>query len=372
MNPKAAVGGSEAVPVEPEAPEERGFECVRCEVGGLLDSFLQDLDGVRELGMPSGQVDRNRDHYPGDRASTIFTLGDMGEEMTRRFVRLQSRTRRIVRGAVPMPSKWDPRYKASLRRSGPMPTANELKAFAIDGACRIMQHVREDQNPPWMELILATRRRECPDVPDPLPIPIDGVREVRSDSGLYENRKEFRFTMHSPSIRNFNERRASYVAEVAVTFPAGESDAFLRSAEFSILVFDDCFEIDVQTQPGPRVVRDVRIPPDGRRSQSWRPSSDVEKAALESLREMISEEEFRKYLKRGFISVRGRSGKDYQIFRDRWHAKVRMRGRVVAEVCSRIKDDHVPMTDNVIAFKTMIEADEAEFERAGNVYRMTV
>jgi len=98
--------------------------------------------------------------------------------------------------------------------------------------------------------------------------------------------------------------------------------------------------------------------------------SEQEKHALESLREMITEGEWRRYLKRGFITAKGASGKEYQIFRGRWHSKVRLAGKIVAEICSHISDDKVPPTDSVIAFKTMIEADESEFERIGNVYRM--
>ena len=45
-------------------------------------------------------------------------------------------------------------------------------------------------------------------------------------------------------------------------------------------------------------------------------------------------------------------------------------GRMVREVCVYIKDDGVPLTDKVIAFKTIIEADEPSFLKMGNVYQM--
>lgn len=376
MTSQAAVGSPGRAPVEPAAPEGRPIERVQREAGSPLDAFLHEPNAVEERGMPSGQVDRNRNHYPGDRAVNIFTLGNMGEEATRRFVRLRSRTRRVVRGSVPLPKEWYPRYRASAKFTSPILGANELKAFAIDGACRLMRDAQQTQGSPWMELLQATRRRECPDIPAPLPIPIDGVRDARMEPDIYRGYQEFRCVMHSPSIQDFNERRAAYVSEVSVGIPMPIGYEAPMHASFSLLVFVDDFEIDFQTEPlmAARIVRNVRnvrIPQDPRRSFSWRPSSETEMEALESLREMISEEEFRRYLKRGFISVKGGSGRDYQIFRDRWHAKVRVKGKVVAEICSRIRDNRVPMTDNVIAFKTMIEADEAEFERAGNVYRMT-
>jgi len=92
--------------------------------------------------------------------------------------------------------------------------------------------------------------------------------------------------------------------------------------------------------------------------------------AIETLREMITETEFRKYIKDSFILVSGRSGDVYQIFRTRAHTKVWRSGRVVEEVCVRIKDKAIPPTDNVIAFKTLIEVDEKEFKKLGNVYSM--
>ena len=95
-----------------------------------------------------------------------------------------------------------------------------------------------------------------------------------------------------------------------------------------------------------------------------------EQIALDTLREMITEKEFRKYLKYGFILVHGQSGNVYQIFRRKAHTKVWKNGTLIKEICVRITDNNIPLTDNLIAFKTMIEIDEEEFERIGNVYQM--
>jgi len=98
--------------------------------------------------------------------------------------------------------------------------------------------------------------------------------------------------------------------------------------------------------------------------------SKEEETAIETLREMIPEKDFRKYVKDGFIVVQGKSGKLYQIFRDKAHTKVWQNGRIVEEVCVRIADKSIPLTDNVIAFRMMILTNEDEFRKAGNVYRM--
>ena len=95
-----------------------------------------------------------------------------------------------------------------------------------------------------------------------------------------------------------------------------------------------------------------------------------EQVAIETLREMLTETEFRKYIKYGFILAKGKSGNIYQVFKNKSHTKVWKNGKVIEEVCVRIKSDqNVPPTDNVIAFKTMIETDEQDFKNIGNVYK---
>jgi len=99
--------------------------------------------------------------------------------------------------------------------------------------------------------------------------------------------------------------------------------------------------------------------------------SPAERIAMETLREFISETEFRKYLRYGFVLVKGKSGDTFQVFRNRSHTKVWRNGQVVEEVCVRIQQDaHVPPTDNVIAFRSIIQSDEEAFRKLGNVYKM--
>jgi len=71
----------------------------------------------------------------------------------------------------------------------------------------------------------------------------------------------------------------------------------------------------------------------------------------------------------GFIMVKARSGEEYQVFQNKSHTRVWKNGEIVREICIRLKTE-VPSTDNVIAFKTMIETDEQEFEKLGNVYHL--
>lgn len=91
--------------------------------------------------------------------------------------------------------------------------------------------------------------------------------------------------------------------------------------------------------------------------------------AIQTLREIITESEYRHYLKYGFILVKALSGRVYQVFRNRNHTRVYEKGQCVQEMCVRIKDAKIPPTDNVIAFKTIIETDEKQFAAISNVYK---
>jgi hypothetical protein len=99
----------------------------------------------------------------------------------------------------------------------------------------------------------------------------------------------------------------------------------------------------------------------------------AEALAMEALREVVTEAEFKKYLKYGFVLVKGRSGATYQVYRNRSHVKVWVGGRVIKEICVYLKTVEgmrAPDTDKVVAFKAMIETDEEAFKAMGNRYRM--
>lgn len=121
----------------------------------------------------------------------------------------------------------------------------------------------------------------------------------------------------------------------------------------------------------PNVLR--RLSPTVRvRGSSPLAKTPEEAIAQEALREVVSEREFRKYLRYGFVLVEGRSGARYQVFRNSHHVKVWVGGKLVEEVCvylSSVLGKTAPPTDKVVAFKAMIEADEEAFKNMGNRYR---
>lgn len=87
--------------------------------------------------------------------------------------------------------------------------------------------------------------------------------------------------------------------------------------------------------------------------------------ALQLLRGLVGQEEFRRYLKYGFVMVRGASGLRYQITRGRHVINVwNERGRVDG-ICVYLQG-RFPPTDDTITRMLMAERDELELWRRGN------
>jgi hypothetical protein len=94
-----------------------------------------------------------------------------------------------------------------------------------------------------------------------------------------------------------------------------------------------------------------------------------EKKAREALLSLIGAERFRRYLKNGFVSIRGRSGKIYQIFPGHKHTKVWLNGTHIEDQCVILVDHSLPPSDSVIMRMLMILDSEEEFRQVANVTR---
>ena len=79
--------------------------------------------------------------------------------------------------------------------------------------------------------------------------------------------------------------------------------------------------------------------------------------ARQTLRDLVTEKEWRRYLTNGFVMALGRSGKVYQIKSDRSHTIVWENNRKVKELCI-VADEKCPPTDHVLTIKLMVELDE--------------
>jgi len=88
--------------------------------------------------------------------------------------------------------------------------------------------------------------------------------------------------------------------------------------------------------------------------------------ARDTLRDMLSEAEWRRYVTNGFVMVKGVSGRFYQVFNDQRRIQVYHRGKAMASICIHT-DRSCPPTDHVINMKVLIETDEELVWKEGNV-----
>jgi len=89
--------------------------------------------------------------------------------------------------------------------------------------------------------------------------------------------------------------------------------------------------------------------------------------ARETLRDMITEKDWRRFITNGFIMVKGQSGFWYQIFsKGKGDIRVFKHGKKVHTICIHT-DAECPPSDHVINMKVMVELDEPSVWNGGNV-----
>lgn len=106
-----------------------------------------------------------------------------------------------------------------------------------------------------------------------------------------------------------------------------------------------------------------------RASEQGRQFDDVTPAeilALQLLRKMVEPDDFRRYLKHGFVTVKAPSGLVYQIGR-RALIKVWDGADMVCTLCVHLKDSSIPPTDAVVAKMLIAELDERDLWKRSNV-----
>jgi len=88
------------------------------------------------------------------------------------------------------------------------------------------------------------------------------------------------------------------------------------------------------------------------------------------LREMVGDREFHRYLRRGCVTVVGKTGLRYEVYGDTIHVYARKTDgsmKKVESICLVFKNHaSLPPTDHVIMRKLMIEADEFGMRTIGN------
>lgn len=111
-------------------------------------------------------------------------------------------------------------------------------------------------------------------------------------------------------------------------------------------------------------------PPTNRQLPNFNGLGQGELTALRLLKDLLTNAEWRRYLRYGFVIVEGLTGLTYQIIRGGQHVKVFARGRKVVELCLTCQRS-LPPTDCVVARKIMLETDELGFWWEANIRSCT-
>lgn len=90
-----------------------------------------------------------------------------------------------------------------------------------------------------------------------------------------------------------------------------------------------------------------------------------EERARETLRRVIGNDKFRNFLKNGFVSVRARSGLNYQIFPGHGFTSVFDKGKMVERLCVVLQGGFPP-TDSLIMRYLLILNNEKQFRDLAN------
>jgi hypothetical protein len=94
-----------------------------------------------------------------------------------------------------------------------------------------------------------------------------------------------------------------------------------------------------------------------------------EQKARDSLRDLITEKDWRRYVTNGFIMVKGEHYW-YQIFNDQRRIRVYHKGKHTHSICIHT-DAACPPTDHVLNMKLLVELDEMRIWHEGRVSRIT-
>ena len=90
------------------------------------------------------------------------------------------------------------------------------------------------------------------------------------------------------------------------------------------------------------------------------PKDVREKRARETMRRVLGEREFRRFMRHGFVSIHGKSGYDYQIFPGQGVTSVFNRGVLIERLCVVLRGNFCP-TDSLMMRYLMILNDEEQF-----------
>lgn len=99
------------------------------------------------------------------------------------------------------------------------------------------------------------------------------------------------------------------------------------------------------------------------RRQPLKPTGDIrEQRARETMRRVLGDREYRRFMKHGFVSVKGKTGLVYQIFPGHNFTCVFEKGKLVDRLCVVLRGNFPP-TDSLMMRYLMILNNEEEFRK---------
>lgn len=94
----------------------------------------------------------------------------------------------------------------------------------------------------------------------------------------------------------------------------------------------------------------------------------AETKARDTLRDLLTEKDWRRYITNGFIMVKSpTSNKWYQIFNDYRRINVYLNGKITQNICIHTDVPECPPTDHVLNMLFLVEHSEHELYKLGNV-----
>lgn len=130
---------------------------------------------------------------------------------------------------------------------------------------------------------------------------------------------------------------------------------------------------DIKLQPGDRMracIRQRTFPHIFVRNNVPPPETIIdlrERRARQTLCRVIGKQAYASFRSKGYVHVRGKSGKTYQVFPGHQMTRVYERGERLEDLCVVLSENYAP-TDNLIMRMVLILNDEVGFRKLANVH----
>jgi hypothetical protein len=148
-----------------------------------------------------------------------------------------------------------------------------------------------------------------------------------------------------------------YIAKANYTWPSSCYDwSVVRAAPISP---SQRFRQILQSRQAPLIITS--------RTPVRAAAEEREIRARQTLRRMLGDDGFQRFLRNGFISVQARSGKVYQIYPGHGMTVVYLNGKPIEKLCVVLDGNFTP-TDHLITRYVMILHDENHFRASANVF----